>query len=501
MEFARECGILLHPTSLPSKYGIGDLGPEAYRFIDFLAAAGQKLWQVLPLNPVGYGESPYSALSAFAGNPILISPDKLIAEGLLDAADIEDLPIFDASKVQFAQVKKYKQSLLYKAFKRFAVLEKPVEYCHFVNRNQYWLDDYCLYMALKKYFNGLPWNEWDQSIAGRDQYALERYREYLHEDIAYHRFLQYVFFNQWMDLKAYARSKGIKIIGDLPIYVSYDSSDTWAQKKYYQLDSDGLPLEVAGVPPDYFSETGQLWGNPLYNWEVMQNDNFQWWKERFDHLYSIVDIVRIDHFRGFEAYWAVPYGDKTAENGRWVKAPGEQLFKELSRHMGVKGLPVIAEDLGVITSEVRELKEQFNFPGMRILQFALESGKVEEFSPFYHAHNLAVYTGTHDNDTMLGWYQKNAAKNPKLKRILKDYFLIDDTMTNQEICWRFIELAYYSFAAAVIIPLQDVLCLGSEARMNYPGTVGGNWQWRFSRESLTDDIAVRLCKLGKLCNR
>ncbi len=501
MELNRECGILLHPTSLPSPYGIGDLGHDAYDFIDFLAAGGQKLWQILPLNTVGYGDSPYATLSAFAGNPLLISPDKLVSAGLLDSADVKNKPAFDQAKVHFDQVRTYKDSLFRKAFQRFADLEDSAAYREFVNDNQYWLDDYCLFMALKNHFNGVPWNKWEKAIAAREEGAVRRYQEMLHREIDYYRFLQFIFYTQWHDLKQYAHIKGIKIIGDLPIYVSYDSSDTWSKPHYYQLDEKGLPLKVAGVPPDYFSETGQLWGNPIYNWEAMSADNFRWWKERFSNLYKLVDIIRIDHFRGFEAYWEVPFGEKTAINGRWVKAPGEQLFNALKEHLGPDGFAVIAEDLGIITPEVVKLKEQFNFPGMKVLQFAFESAAVEEFSPCYHEQNLVVYTGTHDNDTILGWYQKAAANHPKLKPLLKKYFGIDSTLTDQEICWRFIEIAYYSFANRVIIPLQDVLGLGSDARMNYPGTANGNWQWRFSKSSLTADTAAKLRDLAVLCNR
>lgn len=499
MNHSRKCGVLLHPTSLPSKYGIGDLGYNAYEFIDFLSSSKQKLWQVLPLNPTGYGESPYQGLSAFAGNPLLICLDKLISIGLLDEQDISNIPTFDEDKIQFSEVKEFKNKLFKRAFTRFKEQEKNIAYINFIKENNYWLEDYTFFAALKEYFNSLPWNQWEKPIAAREKEAVEYYRKMLKEKIEYHIFLQYTFFTQWMALKRYANDKGIRIIGDLPIYVSYDSSDTWARPELFKLDALGNPTVVSGVPPDYFSETGQLWGNPIYNWNVMEKDNYQWWKERFKALLKITDIIRIDHFRGFEAYWEVPAEEKTAINGQWVKAPGDKLFSNIQEHLGQ--LPIIAEDLGVITSEVNELKDKFNFPGMKVLHFTLQSKEIEQFSPYHFDKNTVVFTGTHDNDTTLGWYKKLLEENSETLEILKKYFHFNKNMPEKEVCWRFIEIAYQSPSNTAIIPLQDVLCLGSNARMNYPGTVGGNWSWRFKKDSITKDIEEKLHHLAEFYSR
>ncbi|MBM7854149.1 4-alpha-glucanotransferase [Desulfohalotomaculum tongense] len=502
MEFARECGILLHPTSLPSKYGIGDLGEEAYSFVDFLKRSGQKLWQILPINPGGYGASPYQSPSAFAGNPVLISIDKLVSEGLLTPQDVQNIPSFDEQRVQYSRVISFKNQLLKKAFITFENQEKKLDYIHFLKENSYWLENYALYMALKYKFNGAPWNRWDKAAAFRDKRAVGYYKEALQQEIEYQYFLQYKFFTQWLNLKNYANQNGIKIIGDLPIYVSYDSSDTWANPNLFQLDSLGNPEKVAGVPPDYFSETGQLWGNPIYNWEAMKSDDYKWWRERINNLLKLVDIIRIDHFRGFEAYWEVPAGEKTAVNGRWVKGPGHEFFSTVKKYMQGNELPVIAEDLGVITPEVEELKDQFNFPGMKVLQFAFESGDQKEFAPEYHDKNSVVYTGTHDNDTILGWYKTIAVEKPETLKIIKKYYHLHAEAANSEdICWRFIETAYQSNANTAIIPLQDILCLGSEARMNTPGTAEGNWQWRYAKKMLTKKLEKKLAALASVYNR
>ncbi|WP_003540329.1 4-alpha-glucanotransferase [Desulfotomaculum nigrificans] len=496
MRSNRTCGILLHPTSLPSRYGIGDLGQEAYDFVDFLHRSKQKMWQILPLNPPGYGQSPFQCFSAFAGNPLLISLDKLVEAGLLTHQDAAHTPVFSEEKVQFDPVAEYKYSLLRKAFGNFQTRPQSEAYIKFV-QNTPWLKDYALFMSLKDYFGGVAWNHWDKAIALREKQALRRFENLLREEIAYYQFLQFIFFQQWQDLKAYANNKGIKIIGDLPIFISYDSSDAWANPRLFELDELGNPAKVAGVPPDYFSETGQLWGNPHYRWREMEKDDFKWWRERFKNLLAIVDVVRIDHFRGFEAYWEIPAGEETAINGRWVKGPGEKLFRSIQRHLG--DIPVIAEDLGVITPEVEELKNKFNFPGMKILQFNLNPWEKEEFLPHNYEHHAVVYTGTHDNDTTLGWYQK--ITDPKHLKFLQEYLKLDKDHSEQDICWRMIELAYRTRTNTVIIPLQDVLCLGSEARMNFPGTVDGNWQWRFKKGSLTPAIAERLSRLAVSCHR
>lgn len=500
MNFRRECGILLHPTSLPSKYGIGDLGKEAYRFIDFLYKSRQKLWQILPLNPVGYGYSPYQSPSAFAGNPLLISIDKLVEERLLESKDLRNLPPFDNEKVLYNEVILFKETLYKKAFKNFKGQEKSTDYDIFLKNNYYWLFDFALFTALKKHFQKPNWNCWEDKIVKRDPQTLNYYNQLLEEEIKYQYFLQYIFYKQWSELKRYANDKGIKIIGDLPIYVSHDSSDTWSNPHLFQLDEEGNPLVVAGVPPDYFSETGQLWGNPIYDWNVMEEEDFKWWRERVNNLFKLVDIIRIDHFRGFEAYWEIPAGEKTAVNGRWVKAPGYKLFSTLKKYFN--SLPVIAEDLGVITPEVEELKKEFNFPGMKVMQFAFESCKYEEFAPEYHEKNLVVYTGTHDNNTILGWFKNISQNNSKVLQVINNYYHLDTApVNNDEICWRFIETAYKSNANTVIIPLQDVLCLGRKARMNTPGTLKGNWQWRYSSEMLKENFEDKLSFIADIYNR
>lgn len=493
MKSDRSCGILLHPTSLPSRYGIGDLGQEAYNFIDFLARSGQKLWQILPLNPPGLGQSPYQCFSAFAGNPLLIAPDKLVEEGLLDQADLVDCPAFDAAQIQFAKVEAFKRALFRKAFNRFKVREKSTSYERFLEENSSWLGDYCLFMAAHEHFAGLPWNRWERPLAWRNPQTLLEYLVRLRDEIDYHSFLQYAFFRQWQALKDYAKGRGIKIIGDLPLYISHHSSDVWVNPQYFELDSSGDMAKVAGVPPDHFTATGQLWGNPLYRWEEMAQDNYLWWRQRIKTLLNLVDMIRIDHFRGFEAFWEIPGQSLTAVGGKWVKGPGEKFFATIENYLG--SLPVIAEDLGHITPEVVKLKEQLGYPGMEILQFTLAGGQEKAFLPGYYEENCVVYTGTHDNDTLLGWYRKALAAEPQAKKYLKKYFNLHERSPAGEVCWRLIEFAYSSGADTVVIPLQDLLCLNSEARMNYPGTVEGNWRWRFSRKCLTADLQHRLAEL------
>lgn len=498
MKFNRASGILLHPTSLPSNYGIGDMGPEAYEFIDFLKGSQQSLWQVLPLNPPGYGESPFQCFSAFAGNPLLISPEGLVAEGLLSRDDLAKSPAFDQTKVEFERVREYKGGLLKKAFSSFKGRKSGRDYQKFIASNP-WLEDYALFMALRDYFGGLPWNRWEKPIVLREVRARQYYKNLLAEAIEYHFFVQYVFFTQWLALKGYANEQGVKIIGDLPIFVSYDSSDAWSSPHLFELDEKGSPLKVAGVPPDYFSETGQLWGNPLYKWGEMEKDNFQWWLDRFSSLLKMVDIIRIDHFRGFEAYWEIEAGEETAINGRWVKAPGAKLFTTVQKHLGK--IPVIAEDLGLITPEVKELKDQFQFPGMKVLHFHLNSGEKEEMLPHNYEENSVVYTGTHDNDTTLGWYKKLLLENPGEIAFLDEYLGLDGGISGKDICWRMIHVAFQSKANMVIIPMQDVLCLDTDARMNYPGTVGGNWDWRYTPGSLTSELQEKLAHLATRHNR
>lgn len=475
----RSSGVLLHPTCLPSRYGIGDFGPQARSFIDWLVASRQKAWQILPLNPPGYGESPYQCYSAFAGNPLLISPDELVADGLLESSDISEPPSFSEDKVEYAQVKQYKNSLFQKAFSRFRMHKDFSDYQVFLAENNSWLENYSLFMALREYFQEKEWHTWEPAIASHTSEAIWHYREQLSGQVEYHCFLQYIFFRQWEKLKTYAKHKGVQIIGDLPIFVSAESSDVWGNRHLFELDATGQPSAVAGVPPDYFSETGQLWGNPHYNWPVMAADNYRWWRERIQRLMKQVDMIRVDHFRGFDAFWKVPADQDIAICGQWVPGPGADFFAEIEKHLG--SLPIIAEDLGIITFSVELLRDMFNFPGMKVLQFLFESGSVT-----INQENVVVYSGTHDNDTTVGWYQKcNSHTAATVKQILR----LRDNCSEQDLCWGMIEYAMSSPACMVITPLQDILCLDSNARMNTPGTVGGNWEWRCPEDKLTLDLA------------
>lgn len=488
MKLERASGVLLHPTSLPSLYGIGEIGEEARQFIDFLKKGGFKLWQFLPLNPVGFGESPYQSFSAFAGNPLLISLESLRSDGLLSKKDLKGAPSFPEDKVDYPACQEFKNKILHQAFVKFGAKGlKSVAFREFKEKNAFWLADYALFMALKERFQNLPWNHWDKSLALRDPQALKIWEGKLAEEVNYHQFLQYIFFSQWGELKKYAAKKGIKLIGDLPLYISYDSSDAWVYSQLFTLDERGNPLKVGGVPPDYFSSTGQNWGNPLYKWEEMAQDDYLWWRQRITVLLELVDVIRIDHFRGFEAYWEIPATEKTAIKGRWVKGPGEKFFSTIIKYLG--DLPLMAEDLGYITPEVTALKDKFNFPGMKVLQFI---DREDWPAPLDEQGNWAYYTGTHDNDTLLGWYEEV---------VLSQLTSESQEKQREHICWDFIEHVYQSKAKWAIIPLQDLFCLGSEARMNIPGTVGGNWLWRFKNDDLTRQIAKKTAQLRKKYER
>ncbi|MDW8054889.1 MAG: 4-alpha-glucanotransferase [Anaerolineae bacterium] len=492
---ARASGILLHPTSLPSPYGIGDLGEDAYRFVDFLAEAEQQLWQVLPLGPTGFGDSPYQCFSAFAGNPLLISPALLAQEGLLPARALEDAPRFPATRVDYGAVIPYKQALLRAAYAHFqqdAPTELRQAFEAFCEQESAWLEDYALFMALKDAHDGDPWNTWADDLVQRAPNALARARHRLREAIQLHKFAQFVFFRQWSALKAYANAKGVRIIGDIPIFVAFDSADAWAHRELFTIDERGELQFVAGVPPDYFSPTGQRWGNPLYRWEVMAAQGYRWWIDRCRMALRLFDLVRIDHFRGFEAYWEVPAHEPTAVNGRWVKGPGLALFQALREALGE--LPIIAEDLGVITDEVRALRDALGFPGMRVLHFAFVADASSEFLPHNYVRNTVAYAGTHDNDTTVGWFEKLDAETRQ--RVL-DYIGTDGSAIH----WDVIRLLMMSVADTVIFTLQDVLGLGSEARMNFPGRAEGNWQWRFTWAQITPEIAARLRKLTRTYGR
>lgn len=500
MQFNRASGVLLHITSLPSRYGIGDLGKEAHDFVDFLKKTHQKLWQILPLNPPASGGSPYNCFSAFTGNTLLISIDKLIEDGLLKVGEVTNVPNFAETKVEFSKVIKLKNELFLKAFNRFDKLAEGDRYAQFKEQNEYWLSDFCLYMSLKEYFNNRVWNQWDTDIVFREKQAIKKYQNKLADEIHYQEFLQYIFSKQWSELKNYANYNGIKIIGDLPIFVAHDSSDVWARPELFDLDDKGNPRKVAGVPPDYFSKTGQLWGNPHYNWKRMQEDNFLWWRKRFEKLLEQVDITRIDHFRGFEAYWEVDASEKTAVKGKWVKAPGYELFSTVKQYLG--DLPIIVEDLGFITPEVNKLKKSFGFPGMKILQFSFDEKATIKSGPDDYEKHCVVYTGTHDNDTLLAWYRGlRQSKNTRVLKILEKYYGINNSISEEGVCWTLIEVVYKTKANFVIIPLQDILGLGNEARMNYPGTVSGNWVWRYKKGDITEEIQEKLVILSQKYHR
>ena len=495
MKFPRSSGILIHPTSFPGRYGIGDLGPQAYRFLDFLADAGCSLWQILPLGPTGYGDSPYQSFSAFAGNPYLISPDLLLEENLLHADDLADIPDFPTDEVDFGWIISWKLNLLERAFIRFerepelgAVREAHARFCA---DSANWLDDYALFMAIKEANGGGAWTGWSQELKDRDKATLDKARTDHSDAIERYKFYQFVFFKQWDDLRAYANGKGIQIIGDIPIFVSMDSADVWANPELFFLDEQKLPTVVAGVPPDYFSKTGQLWGNPLYKWTVHKKNGYAWWIKRFKAILSTVDIVRLDHFRGFAGYWEVPAGNLTAEEGRWVPGPGADFFEALRDALGE--LPIIAEDLGEITPDVFELRDDFNLPGMKILQFAF-SDESNPFLPHHYPENCVAYTGTHDNDTVKGWYESAPEHSRDFAR---RYMSVDGS----DIAWDMIRALWRSKADMVLAQMQDVLNLGPDARMNYPGRLGGNWTWRMKADALTDKLKEQLKTLNEATDR
>ncbi|MFC1600751.1 4-alpha-glucanotransferase [Candidatus Sumerlaeota bacterium] len=501
MQLPRSCGILLHPTCLPGKYGIGEIGGEARRFVDFLAAAGQGMWQLCPLGPTGFGDSPYQCFSAFAGNPLLIELDELAELGLL-GDELTRVPAFPPDRVVYGPLIEWKNKVLSRAFETFHKAQKTKssdslpaladEFECWRQENGAWLDEFALFMALKDEHGGAPWPAWSEELRGRDAAALEAARQRLSHSIERHAFCQFLFFRQWHALKKYANASGVSIIGDVPIFVAHDSADAWANQELFHLDARGRPTVVAGVPPDFFSATGQRWGNPLFRWRVMARDGYAWWIERLRTVLGLVDLVRVDHFRGFEAYWQVPAKEPDAVKGRWVKGPGQKFFRATQKALGT--LPIIAEDLGVITPEVEKLRDQFNFPGMKILQFAFGDGADHEYLPHNFSRNCVVYTGTHDNDTTLGWYGSATEKErAHVRRLL--------WVDGSNIVWDLIHAAYSSVADLAIIPLQDVLGLGAEARMNFPGRPHGNWTWRCLPEQLTDELARVLLEQAQVTNR
>jgi len=521
----RSAGILLHPVSLPSEDGIGDFGTHAFKFIDFLEKTEIGLWQVLPLGPTAYGNSPYTAVSSFAGNPLLISLDLLQKEGWLESSELEDRPDFSLDRIDYERVYRWKVPLLRRAAERFLQRgggkkasaekggangsgDKSDEVAEFCRREEWWLEDYALFVTAKNFFDrqaadaGIEdsrWNYyWPTELADRTPEELKRRREQWSDEIAVEKVLQFFFMRQWERVKKYAHDRGVTIFGDIPIFVSPDSADVWAHPELFMLDNKNRPTSVAGVPPDYFSSNGQRWGNPLYRWEEHRRTGFAWWISRIKKTLEQVDMVRIDHFRGFEAYWEIPAEEKTAIKGRWVKAPGRELFTRIAEEMGE--LPIVAEDLGVITPEVQALREEFGFPGMKVLQFAFSrdgQGGLQAdnlFLPHNHLPNYVAYTGTHDNDTTLGWFESQEAD---LRELIRRYA----GSSGQEIVWDLIRIVFMSAACYAVVPFQDPLALGKDARMNTPGTVGGNWSWRVRSEAFNDGVGYRLRDFCRLYGR
>ena len=498
---------MLHPTSLPGRAGIGDLGIEGYRFVDFLERSGSKLWQVLPLNPTGYGDSPFQCFSAVAGNPLLISLEKLVERGFLSHRDLDSLPAFPSNAVDYEAVYRHRIPLLAKAaqnFFRMPDAPERKEFELFCQSNAEWLDDFSLFMTCKQAHGGLPWTQWADDTAIREPHALQHWRVRFAAQINEIKYFQFEFFRQWDALRLYAHDHGIHIIGDIPVYVAHDSADVWAHREFFSLTEEGNPINVSGVPPDYFSATGQLWGNPIYRWDVLRGTGYKWWIDRFRAAFRLYDILRIDHFRGFEAYWEVPAAESTAMNGRWIKGPGAQLFSALKKQLGE--LPIIAENLGVITEEVEQIRHQFGFPGMAILQFAFGNDpQGPSFRPHNYVRDLVAYTGTHDNDTVVGWWNSkggtDSIRTPE--DVVKEHAFARTYLGGEDepINWRMIRAVLASVVDTAIIPLQDVLGLGGEARMNLPGTSGGNWGWRFLPDTLNSDLAARLLRLNRVYDR
>lgn len=495
MRFPRSCGCLVHPTSFPGKYGMGDFGFEARDFIDFLARTHQTIWQVLPLTPTGYGNSPYASYSAFAGNVYLISPDILHKKGLLTKQEIQQIEVPSSISANYETSFENKDAIYKLASERFYHhLKKSDEQAFnaFKKQHQHWLEDYVLFMACSLHYKKQPWNTWDKELAQRKPKALKAYRKKFSEEIKLQYWLQFEFHNQWNALKKYANNHGIRVVGDIPIFVDHNSADVWANPNYFEVDEQGNRTLVAGVPPDYFSKTGQLWGNPLYKWEALEKDGFSWWVKRFQHMFTICDAIRVDHFRGFDAYWQVEAGEKTAEKGEWIQGPGTKLFDAILEQCGE--LPIIAEDLGFMTEGVQKLRDKYNFPGMKIIQFAFDSDSTNSFLPHNYAQNSVAYSGTHDNDTALGWYNTTSPEEQHRARIYT-------RSGGDHIHWEFIRLGMLSVSDQAIFPLQDYMGLNSTHRMNIPGTSSGNWLWRYTQEMLDGVDEAHLKQLVELSNR
>jgi 4-alpha-glucanotransferase len=512
VKFPRSSGILLHLTSLPSRFGIGDLGPCAYEFADFLVAAGQKLWQVLPLNPTGYGDSPYQCFSAFAGNPMLLSLEHMQDQGLLQASDLAQAPGFQVDFVDYGPVIEFKMATLRRAAQVFFKDGSRADHAafdRFCDGASPWLDDYALFMACKDAQKGVAWTSWDAAIRRRDPHAVREWSKKLALELKAYKYWQFEFFQQWERLKAYCQQHGIRFMGDVPIYVAHDSADVWAHPDLFYLDDQGRPTVVSGVPPDYFSANGQLWGNPIYRWDSLAASGYKWWIERFRASLALFDMVRLDHFRGFESYWEVAATETTAINGRWMKGPGEDFLSALQNAFG--GLPIVAENLGVITPPVEKLRQQFGLPGMSLLQFAFGTDpQGPSFRPHNYSRDLVAYTGGHDNDTTVGWWSSSGAgdstrtpedvrKEHGFARAYLNFAAGNDD--ESEINWVLIQAVLASVADVAIVPLQDVLGLGSEARMNLPGRVSGNWKWRYRPGALRGELSARLRNLVTLYDR
>ena len=507
MSFPRSSGILVHPTSLPGSHGIGELGGEAHRFADLLKSAGQRIWQVLPLGPTGYGDSPYQCFSAFAGNPLLINLDTLVKRRYLAADELNPQPKFPRESVDFGTLIPWKLALLRKAaagFREQADGAERAAYEAFCRRHEAWLEEFALFMALKETHGYVMWTLWEPELALREPAALERARRDLREQIDSHKFIQFEFDREWADLKAHCVRNGIRVMGDVPIYVAQDSSDVWAEPGLFDLNPDGTPRVIAGVPPDYFSAAGQCWGNPIYRWEVHAQSGYKWWIGRFRRAFELFDMIRLDHFRGFEAYYEIPGTATTAVDGKWVQGPGAPLFEAVEGALGK--LPILAENLGVITPEVEGLRNRFGFPGMAILQFAFgKDPQAPDFKPHNYPRHRVAYTGTHDNDTVVGWWNSTGGSDSvrtaedvaKEMEFARQYLDTDGT----DIHWQMIRTLMASVADTVIFPLQDVLGVGTEGRMNLPGTPSGNWRWRYRAEELTLGIGARLRQMVETYDR
>ena len=488
----RKSGILLAISSIPSKYGIGTFSKEAFEFVDFLEKAGQKLWQILPLGPTGYGDSPYQSFSTFAGNPYYIDLEEFIEKGFLTKEECDNSDYLDGAYVDYEKIFHTKFALLKKAYKNSNVCEDEA-FQAFVKENAKWLDDYALYMAVKDSLGGISWTEWEDDIKLRKPEALKAYGEKLADEVCFYQFQQYYFAKQWKALKKYANEKGIEIIGDIPIYVAFDSADTWANPQLFQFDEECKPIAVAGCPPDAFSADGQLWGNPLFRWDVMKQDDYSWWTKRIKAMADLYDIVRIDHFRGFDSYYAIPAGDDTAKNGTWKEGPGMDLFNSLEAKLGK--LPIIVEDLGFLTPSVHKLLEDSGFPGMKVIQFAFDSREDSDYLPHNYPKHCVVYTGTHDNDTVMGWMKSAPKESEKFAK--QNLNLTKEEGYN----WGMMRAAWSSVADMAIVPLQDLLGLGSEARINTPSTIGENWKWRATSDQISNALAKKLYKYTEMYAR